>query len=458
VTPGDGVIVGASVAHGTAAVEDLEAAAVHSQRETVREFVAAPGIDEAYVLRTCNRVEGYVVAPTAERGRALLADQFEGVDEAASDWLDHEESLRHLLAVAAGLESVVLGEDQILGQVRDAYEDARSVGGLGPILEDAVTKAIHVGERARTETAINDGAVSLASAAVSLAADEVDIDGETARDTAAEGHAAGLVIGAGEMGTLAAKALAGELDRVIVANRTIPHATHVAEAVDGEATAIGLDAIPATVAEARVVVAATDSPEPVVDADAFADAGETIVVDIAQPRDVPEAAEDLDHVTLRDLDDLEAITERTRAERRDAAVAVEAMVEEELDRLLASYKRKRADRVISAMYESAERVKAEELQTAFGKADFDDEERQVVEAMADAIVSQLLAAPTESLRDAAEADDWSTIHTALQLFDPNFGPGTGDGPPGFVDGASVEGIPEGVREELPAGMLEQLDD
>jgi len=455
VTRGDGVIAGASVAHGEASVEDLEDAAVHSQRETARELLAAPGVAEAVVLTTCNRVEAYVVAPTAERGRAALADPFDPVDTDAVAWLDHEASLRHLLSVAAGLESVVLGEDQILGQVRNAYEDALSVGGIGPVLEDAVTKAIHVGERARTETAINEGAVSLASAGVTLAADEIDLAGGADSTPAVTG----LVVGAGEMGRLAATALAAVVDRVVVANRTIPHATHVAEVVDADASAVGLDAVPATLAEARIVVSATDSSEHVVDAEAFADAGETFVVDIAQPRDVPEAAADLANVTLRDLDDLEAITQRTRRERREAALAVEEMVEAELQRLLASYKRKRADRVISAMYESAERVKAEELRTAFSKADFDAEEREVVEAMADAIVSQLLAAPTGSLRDAAAANDWSTIHTALKLFDPNFGPGAGgDAPESFVEGVSVEDIPEGVREEMPSGVLEQLDD
>jgi glutamyl-tRNA reductase len=454
VTPGDGVICGASVAHGRADVEDLEAAALHGQREGVRELLAAPDVEEAYVLGTCNRAEAYVVAPTAERGRAALAEPFAPVDDAAVTWYDHEDGLGHLLSVAAGLESVVLGEDQIIGQVRNAYEDALSVGGIGPVLEDAVTKAIHVGERARTETTINDGAVSLASAGVRLAMEELERE-----DAPSGAELTGLVIGAGEMGTLAAKALAAAVDRVVVANRTIPHATHVAETVDAEAAAVGLGAVPSTLEKARVVVSATNSPEPVVAPEDVADCGPTVVVDIAQPRDVHDGVEELSHVTLRDLDDLETVTERTRIERREAAVAVEAMVDEELDRLLASYKRKRADRVISAMYESAERVKAAELETAFARGDFDDDQREVVEAMADAIVSQLLAAPTESLRDAAEADDWSTVHTALQLFDPNFGPGTGENAPDSVgEGVSVEDIPDDVRAGLPSGMLEQLED
>ena len=135
-------------------------------------------------------------------------------------------------------------------------------------------------------------------------------------------------------------------------------------------------------------------------------------------------------------------------------VSVEALVDQEFDHLLTQYKRKRADRVISAMYESAERVKTAELNTAMAQADFDEDQREVMEAMADSIVSQLLAAPTKSLRDAAAEDDWDTIHTALELFDPDFGPE----PPEFVEGMNIEDIPEGMRDEIPAAVLEQLAD
>jgi len=347
------------------------------------------------------------------------------------------------MRVAAGLESIVLGEDQILGQLRDAYEEARGVGGIGTLLEDGITKAIHVGERARSETGINEGVVSLASAAVRLVGRECSLEGETA-----------LVVGAGEMGQLAAKALAERVDRVIVANRTVPHAEHLAERIDVDATAVALNAVEAAVKESRVIVSATGSSEQVFDVGTFADAGETSIVDIAQPRDVPAGADRLPSVTVYDLDALESVTQETRAQRQRAAEEVEQLVDEEFDHLLTQYKRKRADRVISAMYESAERVKAVELNTAIGQADFDDDQREVLEAMADSIVSQLLAAPTKSLRDAAEEDDWDTIHTALELFDPEFGPE----PPDFVKDMALEDIPEGMRDQIPPAVLEQLAD
>lgn len=438
-----GVIVGVRVSHEHASVDQLETAAADSQRHAVESLLAEPGIEEAFALQTCNRTEGYVVAPDHETGLAALALFTRAVTDDVVVEMGHEASLRHLMRVAAGLESIVLGEDQILGQMRTAYEQARGVGGIGALLEDGITKAIHVGERARSETAINEGVVSLASAAVRLVGRECALDGETA-----------LVVGAGEMGRHAADALAERVDHVIVANRTVPHAEHVAEAVDVEGSAIGLNALEAAAEQARVVVSATDSNEQVFEVGTFAGAGETSIVDIAQPRDVPAGADRLPSVTVYDLDALESVTDETREQRCRAAEIVEQLVDDEFEHLLTQYKRKRADRVISAMYESAERVKAAELNAAMAEAEFDDGQRDILEAMADAIVSQLLAAPTKSLRDAAEEDDWETIQTALELFDPEFGPE----PPEFVEGMDIEDIPEGMRDQIPPAVLEQLAD
>ncbi|MHB9285449.1 glutamyl-tRNA reductase [Halobacteriales archaeon Cl-PHB] len=442
-TRGSGVIVGVSVSHDDATVDDLETAAFDSQRGTAASLAAEPVVEEAFVLQTCNRVETYAVTDEEPAGRAILREQFAEVPDDLVVEMGHEESLRHLMRVAAGLESLVLGEDQILGQVRDAYEDARSVGAVGPLLEDGVEKAIRVGERARTETAINEGAISLASAAVRVTASEYDLADATA-----------LVVGAGEMGRKAAESLATEVDYLVVANRTVPHAEHVVDRVEVPAEAVDLANLPAVAANADVVVSATGSTDPVFDAEALAEAGETFVVDIAQPRDVPLAVGDLPNVTLRDLDTLEEATAETRRQREAAATEVETIIDEAFDRLLTQYKRKRADRVISTMYEGAERIKAREVETALSKLDLDDDEAEIVESMADAIVSQLLAAPTDSLRDAAENDDWSTIHTAIRLFDPTL---EREIPPKSADVTPAD-IPPEMREKMPNAVLEQLDD
>ncbi|MFC4989200.1 glutamyl-tRNA reductase [Saliphagus infecundisoli] len=411
-----GVVTSARVTHKGASVDDIAAASPDSQRTAVSDLLAHPDVEEAYVLSTCNRIEAYVVAADESVGRAVLAEFLAGVPEAATVYAGHDASLRHLLRVASGLESVVVGEDQIIGQVRTAYEDARGVGGIGDLLETSVTKAIHVGERARTETAINEGVVSLGSAAVSLARREAgDLAGATA-----------LVVGAGEMARLAAERLAAAgVGELIVANRTLPHAEHVVSELEVPGEAVALPAVGSVAPRADVVVAATGSPDPVVEPDDLESGGEAVVVDLGQPRDVRPAAGDLPGVAVYDLDDIESVTENTRSRRVEAAREVEAMIDAEFDRLVEQYKRARADEVIAAMYESAERTKRREVETAIARleenGEVTDAHREVLKAMADSLVGQLLAAPTKSLREAAAEDDWATISTALQLFDPEFG-------------------------------------
>jgi len=430
-----GVVSGVRVSHETASLDELAAASAASTDAALDALLERPAVEEAFVLQTCHRVEAYVVTGDQAAGRrALGAAGFEPSASGAVS-MGHEESLRHLLRVAAGLESLVVGEDQILGQLRDAYDAAKDAGGVDRVLREAVTKAMHVGERARTETAINEGATSLGTAAVRLAERKTRLE-----------DARALVVGAGEMGTLAAKAFASaDVAEVVVANRTPERAEQVADTVDAPAETTTLADARGRLAAADVVVAATGSPEHVLPASAFADAGETVVVDLAQPRDVAPSAGAHDDVAVHDLDDLEAVTAATRERREDAAREVEAMIEEEFERLLAQYKRKRADEVIARMYESADRLKSREVQTAVQRLeaergeDLSEDDREVLESMADALVSQLLAAPTRSLRDAAAEDDWSTIATALELFDPEFEDGMPfDVPPGEPASAESE--------------------
>ena len=443
---GTELVAGVSVSHSDASIEAIERAAADSQRTAIEELLDRPAISEALVLQTCNRAEAYVVTETPKAGRDALSSYLGDVDPTVVRELDHEESIRHLMSVACGLESLVLGEDQIIGQLRNAYEDARGVGAMGPVLDDAVLKALHVGERARDETAINEGALSLGSAAVRFVDSKRDLDGATA-----------LVIGAGEMATLAAEALDRAVDRIVVANRTIPHAEHVASRLDTDASAVGLNAIAAAADEADVVVSATGSSDYVIDPQDFETAGRTYVVDIARPRDVPPAAGDIEKVSVYDLDAIESITDETRRKREGAARTVESMIDEEFEHLMSQYKRKRADEVIGAMYEGAERIKTRELRTAISKLESEsgvsEAEREILESLADALVGQLLSAPTESLREAAENDDWSTIRTALELFGPAFELEPAK-PPAEPDHPGS--IPEEMRDRMPAHVIEQL--
>lgn len=443
-TVGTGIITSASIAHEHAELETIESMCAMEEESVVESLLTHTSVTEAFSLQTCNRFEAYIVSESPDAGHEALQSVMNDVPSDAVRSFGHEASLRQLLRVSCGLESLVLGEDQILGQVREAYLVARSNGGIGPVLEEALTKAIHVGERARTETAIDEGVVSLGSAAVRLAARKTSLDGASV-----------LVVGAGEMGTIAARSLAEEVDRLTIANRTVPHAEHVAGTLDDSKTrtgSIGLDALPDTLVESDVVVSATGSDTPVIDRSMLAGAGETLIIDIAQPRDVASDVDALPGVVVYDLASLESITDETTAQRQTAAEEVETMIDREIDRLLTQYKRKRADEVIAAMYEGAENVKQRELSTAISqleaRGDLTDDQREVVESLADALVGQLLSAPTKSLRDAAERDDWSTINTALQLFDPQF------------DGSRDGIIPDEMAGTMnaPHGMEQSSDD
>ena len=431
-----GVITGVRVSHRRATVDEIEAACPAGERETVERLVSDPEIEEAFAIQTCNRAEAYVVSPTPEAGRERLASVVSNVDESCVVWLDHERSQKHLLRVASGLESAVLGEDQILGQVRDAYERAREVGGIGEVLEVTILKAIHVGERARTETEINEGTVSIGSAAVDLLAEELDI-----------GDATALIVGAGEMGTRTADALeAAGVDRLYVANRTVSNATALVDSLDTAAAAHPLDAVADLLERVDVLIAATGSPDPVVSVEDLASAGETVVVDVSRPRAVDPDAAALPSVTLYDLDSLASITATTNRRRARAAQTVESMVDSEYEHLQETFKRKRADEAIATMYERATTMKEREIDRALSRLEsqrsITDEECEVIASMGDTLVNQLLAAPTESLREAAVRDDWSTIHTALRLFDPEFDDGYREGAIG--DGDAPDVTPEWI--------------
>ncbi|MFB6233726.1 MAG: glutamyl-tRNA reductase [Haloarculaceae archaeon] len=425
------VISGVRVTYDCAAVADLETASFGDWRDRIDDLLASEGVTEAAVLQTCNRVEEYVVTESEAVGRAALSE-FPDVDAGAVVEMDQGGSLRHLLRVAAGLESQVLGEDQILGQVREAYAEAADRGALGDVLEPALLKAIHVGERARTETAINEGTVSLGSAAIDLAEEEYGLAGRTV-----------AVVGAGEMAGSVATSLPGDVAEVRVLNRSPERAEELGRDIALPVTADDLSSVPAHLPDADVVFSATGSRRPVIDAEVARAAGETLLLDLGQPRDVASGASEIPGVTVRDLDGLRTVTETTHEERAAAAREVEAIVDEELDLLFEQYKRARADAVISGMYRGAEHIKEAELRRALEQLDdLDAEDREVVESLADALVSQILAVPTRSLRDAAAEDDWETITTAIDLFDPTGGANT--------EALFQTGSDEGVTEETPA--------
>src|SRR4051794_9619614 len=324
------------VSHKTAPValrERLALTTVEAER-FLREVAALPEVREAAVISTCNRTELYLVVGdgvAAESAVLSLLSKRAGIrpTELAEVMYSPRncDAARQLFRVASGLESMIVGESEVQGQVRRAYELALETGVTGPMLNRLFTTALSTGKRVRSETAIARGRASVSTVAVDLAQDVMgDLE---------ERHV--VIIGAGETAELTAQALAAKGVRtVFVANRHADRARSVAARFGG--AVVSLDALPGQLEVADIVVASTSSPHPIVGSEELGQVmrarGERplMLIDIAVPRDVDPASGDLPGVTLYDIDDLQAVVARTLEVRAGEGRKAEAIVEEEIQR------------------------------------------------------------------------------------------------------------------------------
>jgi glutamyl-tRNA reductase len=370
-------------------------------------------VEECAVLKTCNRVEVYVVSPKGSKVLFEFAKHMK-VSSRIIDFLDHDETLRHLLRLTSGLESMIVGEDQILGQVKDLFFMAKKAGTVGKTLDTAFNKAIQVGKRTRNETGINKGSVSIGSAAVELAEKELGgLEGKTV-----------MVIGAGEMGTLVAKALSNKNIKVIyVANRTLDKAQSLACELNGKA--VRYEDMEKYIPISDVVISATKAPHFVLTREIMSRLMEErnngiMLVDIGNPRNIEGSAGDIPGVSLHNIDSLRCISEANLDKRRSEAKKAESIIEEELVLLGKQYKRQQADTIISALYSKVEQIREKERETAINKLrsrhTIEDIDREVLDDMTNSFAKQILAEPTKILRKAAEHDDERFLETVAELF------------------------------------------
>lgn len=372
---------------------------------------------ESLILSTCNRTELYAVADTVEQAAVCLRDvvcESRRVEELAGEHryaLEGSAAASHILRVAAGLESQILGEAQILGQVKQALALARRAGTAGPWLERLFDAAIHAGKRARTETAIGQGTASLAAAALEMV--EGRIGGLAGKSF--------LVVGAGDAGRLAALHIAERHPaRLLVANRSLERARILALEVQGEPLA--LDALGSAISRADVVVSATRAPGFVIDASMVAAARAAgperplVFVDLAVPRDVDPAVGALPGVSLLSLDGVRAQVEADLERRLAEAPRVEAIVEEELARFAAWLQALGTTPVVRELRDHFERVRAQELRRSLRH--FPPDEQPRVERLTRALVNKLLHAPTTRLRalDAGSASGLERLSALRELF------------------------------------------
>jgi glutamyl-tRNA reductase len=415
------VVIGLN--HRTAPLDLLERMAVGEAQlpKALHDLCTRPNLSEALVLSTCNRTEVYAVAERFHGAysdiRGFLAD-FSFLPP--EDFTDHlyvhydTAAVAHLMSVTAGLDSAVLGESEIQGQVKVAWERARDEGAAGQALNLLLRHALEAGKRARSETGIARNIASVSQAAVAMAGEH--IGGITGRTV--------LVLGAGEMGEGMAVALAGAgVGRVLVANRTPARAAELAARVGGEP--VPLVDLADRLADADVLLTSTGSRVPVLEAADVAPIMATrpdrplLVVDIAMPRDVDPHVGEVPGVTLLDMDDLRRFAAAGVAKRRGEVAAVEAILNQEIERYLGATSAREVAPMIVALRERAEAVRASELERFRGRYDaLDPRQLDLVEAVTKGMVAKLLHQPTVVLKDAAGSARGDRLVAALrELFE-----------------------------------------
>ena len=404
------------ITHTKATIDEMESAWHGGIDQLLVRLKSHELVEECAVLKTCNRVEVYVVSPKGSRVLLEFAKHMK-VSSRIIDFLDHEESLRHLLRLACGLESMIVGEDQILGQMKELFMMAKKAHAVGKTLDTAFNKAIQVGKRVRNETGINKGSVSIGSAAVELAEKtQGGLDGKTI-----------MVIGAGEMGTLVSKALGNKNIKVIyVANRTFDKAEALACELNGKA--VKYELMEKYIPKSDVVISATSAPHYVLTHEIISRAmgkrnDELMLIDIGNPRNIESTVAEIPAVSLHNIDSLRSISEANLEKRREEAKKAELIIDEELELLKKQYKRQQADSIISALYSMVEKIREHEREEAINKLmarhTIGDIERSVLDDMTHSFANQILAEPTKILRNAAEQDDERFLDTVAELFKLN---------------------------------------
>lgn len=414
-------VVAVGLNHKTAPVEIRERFALNHER--VAELLDRLGeiAGERVVLSTCNRTEVYAV-PLRQKGAAMGLRAFlhstlcPHMDESELvpylyD-LHNEDVARHLFGVAAGIDSMILGEPQILGQVRDAYEFAAGRGASGSLLSVLFQRALAAGKRARTETAISRNAVSVSHAAVELAK---QIFGEISSRTV-------LVVGAGEMGELTAKNLVDNGVRsVLVVNRTWERAARLAAQFGW--TAVNWEAMGDALLRSDIVITSTGSPRPIFDpalvgAIARERGGRPLCfIDIAVPRDVDPAVRGLENVHLYDIDDLRSVVDANLRDREREVPKVQGIVDEETESFGAWLRCQEVIPTIVALRDRLEEIRRGEVARYAGKLSLSERDRNTLEALTQGIVNKVLHTPIVRLKSQAGDGCGMYVDALKQLFD-----------------------------------------
>ena len=371
---------------------------------------------EAVILSTCNRVEIYAASDVAGESTSLF-DFLSGYHHIDSRTLkkftyahQDEDAVRHLFDVSASLDSMVVGEPQILGQVKDAYDTALAAGASGQTLNRLFSKAISVGKRVRTETNIASGAVSIGFAAVELAK---KIFQSLKNKTVA-------IVGAGEMSELTAQHLVENgASKVIVANRTYERAVEIAEKFDG--IPLAYDKSLTFLVDADIVISSTDAPHYLIQRKPLAEVMKKrkhrhmFLIDIAVPRDIDPEISKIENAFLYNIDDLDAVVASNIKDRQREADIAGRIVEDEAIGFYSQLQLLKVTPTIKALNRQFQGVVERELQACVKKAELSPEQRAHVQSMTQAIVKKLLHQPVKNLRQKSNAIDGERVQYVQAL-------------------------------------------
>jgi glutamyl-tRNA reductase len=397
------VITCAGLNHNTSPVEERETLVFTAAELNDALLSLGQRLPGAAILSTCNRTELYTMAP--EGAADTLIDVLNALKGAAVDRrhfyvLQQSEAVEHLYRVASGIDSMVLGESQIMGQVRDAMSAATEARTLNGALSHVFHSAMSTGKRARHETNIGKLAVSVSSAAVALARRSL---GELENKTV-------LVISAGSMGKLAARALAQQTgSRILVANRTQERAADLAQQLGPNTEAFDLDHLQDALAASDIVISGTSAEDfilgtaEVMPVMANRSGRGLLFIDIAVPRDIDPAVREIPGVHLCDIDDIEAVTAEGWSGRQAEVNKVEAIIAEEVAAFEEWWRSLDVVPVIAALRDRAETIRLQELDRTLSRMpDLDDDSRRRIEAMTSAIIKKMLDRPIARLKDGAD--------------------------------------------------------
>lgn len=358
-------------------------------------------VDEYIQIKTCNRAELYIFLDNIK---------FYNIDFDNFIVETDDDALKHLLRLSCGLESMIIGEDQILGQIKDARKKSISTGCCGPILDTIFTKAVHVGQSVRKRTNINKGSISIGSAAVELAE---SVHGDLKCKKV-------LVIGAGKMGTLVSKALVEKhLKAIVVANRTYDRAKCLAKELGG--SAIHFDRLDEAMSDADVIISATGAPHAILNCNKVRKAvphenlHKLVMVDIANPRDIDEDVRELG-VKLFNIDDLRGIADKNKEMREFEALEAEKIIEEEIFLLKRALKHLEVESLISNIRRNAEKIRIHETEKAVKMMGDMNGKEKIIDDLTHVMVDKIFSDIIKNIKTAAENDDKKIIETAECLF------------------------------------------